>query len=129
MFKLSPITGLESLSVLNVYQTLLIGLQMMPAYITWEAEDFLAAIEAMDFEDQKKVFWDAAKIVPLEKDEVEKLLRYYKDPNGVPISKENIRALNAMQIAEMIVNVCMDIAQMKIDFVTEDEKKKSLISQ
>lgn len=129
MFQLQEIKGLESLSVLNVYQSLLIGLKMMPAYASVDDEVFLDTIEKMDKADQERVFWDAAKIVPLEKYEVERLLKFYKDKNGVPISKENINALGPMDIAEMVVTVCMKVSEIKVDFVTESEKKKSMTSQ
>jgi hypothetical protein len=123
MFKLEPIKGLDSIPVLNVYQSIIIGLKMMPMYQSEKDEDFLERIHEMSEKDREKIFREGAQIVPLETDEIRKLLKFYKDKNGVPLSRENIGALTPFEIIEMIVTVCLEISRMKIDFVTEAEKK------
>lgn len=127
--KVTPLKGYKSLRALNAYNTLLLGLKMLPAYMAESYEDFLNRISKMPEADQLKMFREAAMLVELQKDEVEAIVGFCQDANGVPYEAANLKNLDPKTMINMIVAVCGEIAKMKIDFVTPNEKKKSETSQ
>ena len=129
MIKVLELRGLKSLRALNAFNTLLLGLKMLPNYMGETYVEFLGRIQAMPFDDQMKMIREAAMFVPLEKEEVEALVCFCADKNGVPYEPANMKTLGPGDLVEIIVAVCGEIAKMKIDFVSENEKKKSMNSQ
>lgn len=127
--KVLELKGYKSLRALNAYNALLLGLKMVPAYMAETYEDFLNRISGMERSDQAKMFREAALFVQLEKDEVEAMVGFCADPNGAPYEAASLKNLGPDKLVDIIVAVCMEIAKMKIDFVTPNEKKKSEISQ
>lgn len=117
------LTGLKSLRPLNAFSALIIGVKMLPAYGHLTYEEFLAIVDAMDDEGQKAVFRNAASIVQLDPDDVAMMLYFCNDKNGIPFDSTNMKNLNPKEIVEMIVAVCLKIVKIKVDFVSEDEKK------
>ena len=115
--------GYKSLRAMNAFNALVLGLKMLPAYMGESYEDFLARLQAMPHADQKKMLKEAAMFVELQKEEVEALVCFCADPNGVPYTSENLKSLKPDVILEIIVSVCAEIAKIKIDFVSESEKK------
>lgn len=77
----------------------------------------------MPDEDKKKLITEAALLVNLEKEEVEAMVCFCKDKNGVPYSAENMKSLSPAELVEVIVSVAFEITKFKIDFVTGSEKK------
>jgi hypothetical protein len=122
--KVLELKGFKSLRALNTFSTLVLGLKMLPAYMKESYEEFLERLQAMPEADQRKMLLEAAQFVSLEKDEVEAVLSFCTDPNGVPFSSENIKQLGPDQLVEAIVSVCMEIVKIKIDLVDDLEKKK-----
>lgn len=116
--------GYKSLRALNAFNALMLGLKMLPAYMGEDYEDFLGKINAMEPSDQKKMIREAALFVELQKEEIEALICFCTDANGVPYTSENLKNLKPDQLIEIIVAVCFEIAQIKIDFISESEKKK-----
>ena len=114
---------------LNAFNALLLGLKMIPAYMAESYEDFLNRISAMPEADQLKMIREAALFVELQKEEVEALVGFCCDKNDVPYEAANLKNLSPKELIEVIVAVCGEIAKMKIDFVTPNEKKKSETSQ
>ncbi len=129
MRKVLPLVGYKSLRALNAYSALLLGLKMIPEYMQESYESFLARVESMPIEDQILVLRRAAEFVELEKDEVEALIGFCTDKNGVPYTKENLSNLNPIEIKEIIVAVCTENSKINTTFLSEDEKKNSEISQ
>lgn len=121
--KVLPLKGFRSLRALNVFATLVLGLKMLPAYQSQGFEEFYAAISLMPPHDQEKLLREAAMFVELQKEEVEAIVCFCTDANGVPYGPNNLANLKPDEILEMIVAVAMEIAKIKIDLVTEDEKK------
>lgn len=119
----SEVRGLKSLAAFNVFHTLLLGLKMLPAYLNEDYDSFLKRVELMPPDDQEKMIREAVKFVKLEKDEIESLLAFCKDPNGVPFNAQNIDNLSPHEISDCIVAVCMKMAEVKITMVTDQEKK------
>lgn len=123
MIKVLEIRGLKSLRALNAFNVLLLGLKMLPSYMGETYEDFLAKVQAMPEKDQRMLLKEAALFVELQKEEVEALLTFCVDANGVPFSSENIKNLGPDKLIEAIVEVCFEISKIKIDLVSEKEKK------
>lgn len=123
MIEVSELKGFKSLRALNVFNTLVIGLKMLPSYQKYDFEELLLAMNDMDEADQRKCLKEAALLVELEKSEVESLISFCKDANGVPYTAQNLKSLKPNEIVEMIVAVCMEISKFKIDLISDDEKK------
>lgn len=115
--------GYKSLRAFNAFHALMLGLKMLPSYQTMQYEQFYKFIDEMPEADQEKLIREAAKFVVLDKEEVEALIGFCSDKNGVPYSSENMKSLGPEVIYEAIVAVSKKIAKIKIDLVSEDEKK------
>lgn len=123
--KTLELKGIRSLRALNAFNTLMLGLKMLPLYRAESYEEFLGRVEEMPTADQERLIREAVVFVPLEPEEIEAMLGFCCDPNGVPISAENVKNLGPRELHEGIVAVCMQIAKIKIDLVTDREKKNS----
>lgn len=121
--KVLELKGYKSLRALNAFNTLMLGLKMLPAYMGESYEDFLTRIQEMPHGDQRKMIKEAALFVELQKEEVEALVCFCADKNGVPFRAENLGNLKPDEILEVIVEVCSEISKIKIDFISETEKK------
>jgi hypothetical protein len=115
--------GYKSLRALNAFSALVLGLKMLPAYLAEDYETFLDRLQNMSPDDQRKMLIEAVQFVELQPEEVSALACFCTDKNGVPYTAENVKNLKPDEMVEIIVAVCMEIAQIKIDFVTESEKK------
>lgn len=121
--KTRPLVGFKSLKALNVFSTLMMGLKMLPAYRAESYEAFLERVHAMPPEDQEKMIRQAAVFVDLEQEEVEALACFAEDANGIAFGPANLKTMGPVEIVDLIVLVCMEIAKIKVDFISEDEKK------
>jgi len=122
--KVLELKGYKSLRAMNAFHALMLGLKMLPSYQHYSYEDFFTMVEAMEKPDQIKMIKEAALFVELQKEEVEALLCFCADKNGVPYEASNLKSLPPEKIMEIIVAVCSVIADIKIDFVSDTEKKK-----
>lgn len=123
--KVLELRGYKSLRALNVFHTLMLGLKMLPAYMGEAYEDFYGRIQAMDPADQEKMIREAAMFVEIQKDELEAVVGFCADRNGVPYSAVNMKDLGPAELVEMVVAVCVEISKIKIDLVSDSEKKNS----
>ena len=121
--KIQPLKGYKSLRAFNAFHALMLGLKMLPSYMGETYEDFLGRIEKMPAADQRKMIKEAALFVELQKEELDALICFASDKNGVPYSSENVNNLRPDELIEVIVEVCFAISQIKVDFVSENEKK------
>lgn len=121
--KVLELKGFKSLKALNVFHSLMLGLKMLPSYASEGYEEFFERVQKMPPHDQEKLIREAVLFVNLERDEVEALTAFVADANGVPYGPENLKSMGPDQIFEMIVAVSLEVAKIKIDFVTETEKK------
>lgn len=129
MIRVLELKGYKSLRALNAFNTLMLGLKMLPAYMKETYEDFLNRIQAMPEEDQKKMIREAALFVELQKEEVEALVGFCCDKNNIPYEASNLKNIGPDELVDIIVAVCWEVAKLKINFVTEAEKKKLVSSQ
>jgi hypothetical protein len=72
---------------------------------------------------------EAVLFVELDEDEVKSLICFCTDKNGVPYTEENLKSLSPADLVEIIVAVSVQISKIKIDFVSEKEKKNLKISR
>ncbi len=129
MIKTFPLKGYKSLKALNAFHALLLGLKMLPAYISEAYESFYEGFKDKTEAEKEKLLREAALFVQLGQDEVEALISFAADPNGVPYSPVNMKNLNPGQLHEIIVAVCMEIGKIRIEIVSEEEKKNTLSSR
>lgn len=124
MIQVSELKGYNSYKAFCAYNQLLMGLKMIPEYKTLSFEDFFEMLDRIeDVEDKRKVLTKAAMLVQLEEEEVQAMLSFCKDKNGVPFGKENLKNLKPEEQIEAIVSVSLEYAKIKVRFVTETEKK------
>ena len=121
--KVLELRGYKSLKALNAFHTLMLGLKMLPSYMGETYEDFYSRVDGMPEADQEKMIREAVLFVELQKDEVEALVCFCADANGIPYTAENLKSLGPDKIVELIVSVAKEIAKIKINFVTDIEKK------
>jgi hypothetical protein len=129
MIEVSPLVGYKSLKALNAFHKLMLGLKMLPMYMGESYEDFYSKVDLMPPEDQEKLVREAVLFVELEREEVESLISFVPDKNGVPHGPAQLKSLDPGRLHEMIVAVCMEISKIKISFITDHEKKNLRISQ
>lgn len=127
--KVLPLTGYKSLRALNAFHALLLGLKMLPAYIAQDYPSFYASFGDKTEAEKEKLIREAAVFVQLAEDEVQALISFSTDKNGVPFSSVNVKNLSASELHEVIVAVCMEIGRIRIELVSEEEKKNFLNSQ
>lgn len=96
---------------------------MLPAYMGESYEEFFDRVSKMEPADQEKLIREAVLFVELQKEEVEAMICFCADPNGVPYTVANMKTLGPKELHEAIVAVCKEIAKIKIDLVGESEKK------
>ncbi len=126
MRQVLELKGFKSLRALNGFHALMLGMKMLPMHAVKSYEKFFAEFQELPDDEKKTMIREAALFVELTKEEVEALASFCTDKNGIPYSAVNINNLNPGEIIEVIVAVCFEIGQIKIDLVTQDEKKKSL---
>jgi hypothetical protein len=121
--KVRELKGYKSLKALNVFHALMLGLKMLPAHLGESYEDFFARVQALPAADQEHLIREAVMFVKIDLDDINDLIGFVEDPNGVPYGPENVNNLGPDQLVEIIVAVCVAISKIRINFVTESEKK------
>lgn len=124
-----PLKGYKSLRALNGFHALLLGLKMLPAYILEDYETFYSSFSVKSDEQKEKLLKEAVMFVQLGQDEVEALISFATDKNGIPYTAVNMKNLSVGEMFDVIVAVCMEIGRIKVDLVSEAEKKNSEGSQ
>lgn len=127
--KLLPLKGYKSLKALNAFHALLLGLKMLPMYRAQSYETFYEGFKDKTEGEKETFLREAVIFVTLEQDEVEALIGFACDKHGVPYSPVNMKNLSPDELHEVIVAVCMEIGRIKIELVSESEKKKLGSSQ
>jgi len=122
-FTLKEIEGYKSMRALNAFNTLLLGVRMLPMYAAEPYETFYERVKEMPVNDQQTLVREAAMFVELNEEEVQALVSFAADANGAAFGPAQLKSMKPAQILEIIVAVCMEIAKMKIDLVSDREKK------
>ena len=127
--RVQELKGLRSLRALNSFSALMLGIKMLPAYMSEDYEDFVERVQAMEPADQELIIRQSVQFVPLNKEDLEAIICFCTDKNGVPYGPHNMNNLSLEEIYEAVVQVTLAITRIKIDFVSEAEKKNLKISQ
>ncbi len=127
--KILPLKGYRSLRALNAFHALLLGLKMLPAYLSVGYEEFYASFRNKTDSEKESALREASVFVQLSQDEVEAIVSFATDKNGIAYSSVNVSNLNPSELHEIIVAVCMEIGKIKIELVSDEEKKKYPDSQ
>lgn len=128
MIKVLPLKGYKSLRALNAFHALLLGLKMLPAYIMQDYESFYEGFKHKTEAEKEKLLREAAVFVQLGQDEVEALISFATDKNGIAYQSANMKSLPLDEMHSIIVAVCMEIGRIRIDLISDEEKKNSLNS-
>lgn len=126
--KVLPLVGYKSLRALNAFHTLLLGLKMLPIYLNEDYVSFFASFKEKDDGAKEDALRQSIAFVQLSTEEVEAVVSFATDSNGIPYAASNIKNLKPDELFEIIVAVCMEIGRIKVELVSEEEKKKSLTS-
>lgn len=129
MRKVLELRGLRSYLAFVAFNSLMLGVKMLPAHMSETYEEFFTRVQAMQLEDQVKVIREAALLVPMPKDDLELLVSFCTDKNGIPYDSTNMGNLGPAEIFEVVVAVCTELAKIKVTLISEDEKKNFGISQ
>lgn len=123
MINVMELKGYDALRAYYAYVALLLGINMLPEYMMETPDSFLKRVQELPDDKLKELLYTGAKIVELDKPSVEALVCFCKDKNGIPYRAENIKNLNPLQMIDLIVAVCFEISKIKIDLVSDAEKK------
>jgi hypothetical protein len=127
--KVLELRDYDGLKVYQAFNSLLLGMKMLPMYQELSFEEWVNLIDLMPEDKQENVIRMGAQFVVLENEDIRSIISFCCDPNSVPYSKENIKNLNPLELIECVVAVSMKIIRFKVDFLSDSEKKKSLITQ
>lgn len=110
--------GIKSLWAFQTMHTLLLGCYMIPMFSEKKEtfEEFLERFEKGTEEEQRNTLKRAICLVELKKDEILAVCGFAKDKNGIPYTAENINNLTFAEIADIVVDVCCEIAKIKVFF-------------
>lgn len=117
--------GFNSYRALNAFHALMLGIKMLPNYQLETYEEFYSRVSKLTSEAQEQIIREAALFVELNRNEVEALICFCPDANGIAYQPANLNNLTPDQIFECIVAVCVEISKIKIDIITDEQKKKS----
>lgn len=124
MKKVLPLKGYKSLKALNAFNALLLGLKMLPEFLAIDYASFFDSFKEKTEGEKETLIRQAVAFVELDESEVLALVSFCCDANDVPYEPLNLSNLKPDELHEIIVSVCMEIGRIKIDLVSEDEKKK-----
>lgn len=115
--------GYQALRAFNAFNSLMLGLKMLPAYMAESYEEFYPRVSKLPEADQEQMIRHAVSFVQLAQDEVEALASFCTDKNGIAYSSVNLKNLPLEEIFEIIVAVCVQISKIRVSIVSEEEKK------
>ena len=121
--KVLPLKGYKSLKALNAFNALLLGLKMLPIHLEKDYVSFFESFKEKSEAEKESSLRQAVAFVSLNDDEIDALVSFATDKNGVPYGKHNVSNLGVAELHDTIVAVCMELGRIKIDLVSEDEKK------
>lgn len=122
--KVLAIKGSNALNALQGFSALLLGFKMLPSRIAEDFEHYYESFKDKTDPEKEKVLREALMFVNLKKDEIEAIVSFATDKNGIPYSAASIKNMELKDLFEVIIAVCMEIGRIKISLVSDDEKKK-----
>lgn len=123
IIKTKELEGYESFLALQVWYKVMIGYKMFAPNAHFELEKFFEHLGDMDDAEKEKCVREALLITPLSKEDIELVSVFCSDANGVSFKQENMRKLSPSQVHDILAKVFMEITKIKINLLSEDEKK------
>jgi hypothetical protein len=117
--------GIKSLRALNVFHTLMLGLKMLPMHASVPYDVFYDEFHEKPDDEKLKLIRQAAMFVELTREDVEALVFFVADANGKRYQTANINNLSALELLEIVIAVAFEVGNLKIDSLSEEQKKKS----
>jgi hypothetical protein len=124
-----PLVGAKALRAFQAFNALLLGLKMLPVYQNWAYEKFFEDFQDKTESEKETCIREALAFVELKPDEIEAVLSFATDKNGVPFSSVNTKSMPLAELFETMVLVLAEIGKIKIYLVTPEEKKNCQSSQ
>lgn len=122
--KVLPIVGYKGYLAAVTLQRLILGLKMIPGNMHLTMEELTDIVKAMSSDDQLKTLTQAAMLIDLKNEELDAMVCFCTDKNGIPYTAENRGNLKPNEYWEIIVTVCFHlVTYMRVDLITEEEKK------
>ncbi len=122
--RVKELRGLKSVWALNAYSTLVYGLATEQACLGQDYETTAAKFEALPLAEKEKQLRHALQIVNLQKEDMQNLLAFVVDGNGIPYDQKNLDKLEPSEIIEAMLAVCVKLADMR-PFICPEEVKKN----
>lgn len=118
MIDAEEIKGIKGAAAFHTAQVLLLSYYMIPTFREGKETylEFLDRFSKMDDEEKQKVFKIGATFADLKPNEVEAVLCFAKDKNGVPYGKCNIGTLGINEFYELISEICLAVVNIKLFF-------------
>lgn len=120
-----PLVGPRSLTALNAFGALILGMMMLPVYRMKSFEEMASMFEEKTEEEREAMLRVAVVFVQLAAPELEAIVSFVADKNGIPYRSENVKNLKVDELHEIVVAVMMQIGRIKIHLVSPEEKKNS----
>jgi hypothetical protein len=98
---------------------------MLPVNLSTDYVTFFESFKTKTDEEKESAIRQAVAFVQLTYEEIEAMVSFVVDKNGVPYSSINFKDLKPDDIFEIIVSVAMEVGRIKVELVSENEKKKS----
>lgn len=96
---------------------------MIPIYAFIPYEDFFASFEEKTDVEKENFLREGLAFIELKEDEIDALIGFCEDANGIPYGKANIKNLPVKEIYDCCLSVLIEISKIEITFITESEKK------
>jgi hypothetical protein len=122
--KVRELRGIPAFHAFQAFQKVMLGLKMLPAYAAEGFEEFYARVEKMPLPDQETMIREALALgMKLDPEEIMDLLQFVEDPNGVAYGPAQIKGLDPKGLHEALTAICLELTKVKINLVSEREKK------
>ncbi len=118
MINAENIKGIKGLYAFKALQTLLLSYFLLPEFKepNEKYDDFLKRFSEMDDSQRKEVLQKSLYFAGIEPAEIEALICFATDNNGVPYCRNNINNLSIEQLFSIIIDVCLEVARIKVFF-------------
>lgn len=122
--KVTDLIGLKGWNAYSVFQRLMIGVKMLPFYDQMSYEEFYNYLDELPPQEQLKYIKQALLLVKMEGSEVLTLIECCSDPNGIAYGEAHLKSMPLDKMFDLMVEACVELSKIKINFISEDEKKK-----
>ena len=127
-----PLKGLKSMDAVRGLSALLLGYYClaMPGktqYATFD--EFFESFGWITEEEKEKIIRTAILFVKIEHWETESMAGFVQDKNGIPFVAASLKNMPLPEIIEIVVAVCKEMGKLRLSILSEEEKKKFLLSR